>query len=183
MVDCLSQTMQLKFKGGSSIWNNVLYNANGAKFSGGTGISLSREFSNLLVDNTVLIEGRAQYVILKIHGTIVGILNVYAPTTIGKRTNFWNQLAQHNFPATEWIVSGDFNMTELPCDQSQGFNSKNMTNREQNAWSRLALLLGVEDVYYAQEYRKIGSKCFTSHRKNPTPCWSRLDRCYTSADL
>lgn len=121
--------------------------------------------------------------VLRIHGTNVGILNIYAPTTTGRRTKFWDQLAQHNFPTAEWIVSGDFNMTELPGDRSQGFNARNMTNREQNAWSRLAMRLGVEDVYYAQEYRKIGTKYFTWCRENPTPCWSRLDRYYTSAEL
>lgn len=57
MEDCLSLTSQLQFKGGSSVWNNALYDANGARFSGGTGISLSREFSNLLIDSSVLVEG------------------------------------------------------------------------------------------------------------------------------
>ncbi|KAG0623633.1 hypothetical protein M758_3G189600 [Ceratodon purpureus] len=73
-------------------------------------------------------------------------------------------------------------MMEVQEDRSNGFNSRNMSNREVNAWSRLALKLGVEDTFYSPEFRKIGTKRFTWKRERPSS-WSRLDRCYASLAL
>lgn len=47
---------------------------------------------------------------------------------------------------------------EVDDNQSQGLNSKNVGNRKQNVWSRLMLMLKVEDVFYTKEYKKIGQK-------------------------
>ena len=97
MEDYLDLTNQLKYQGGSSIWNNALYNANGNKFHGGTGISLSRETTAYLVDIAILVEGRVQYIVLNIKGLCIGILNIYTPRTTGARTNLWNLLVQQKF--------------------------------------------------------------------------------------
>lgn len=43
--------------------------------------------------------------------------------------------------------------------------------------------LGIHDVYYADEFRKIGNKHHTWRRERPVPTWSRLDRFYVTSDI
>lgn len=136
--DCMEQLDQLQFRGGTSIWNNATYSADGGRFSGGTGISLSRELSDRLLESAVLVEARCQYIILDINGDRIGILNIYAPNCTGKQAVFCQ---------AHWIVAGDFNMTELGEDRSQGSSFRNMGPRELSAWSRFVLHLGLSDVF------------------------------------
>ena len=41
-----------------------------------------------------------------------GVLNVYAPNISNERTSFWRLLANKIPSFDNWIVAGDFNMTE-----------------------------------------------------------------------
>jgi hypothetical protein len=58
-----------------------------------------------------------------------------------------------------------------------------MGHTEEAAWARLTLRLGIQDVFYSDEYRRIGSKQHTWKREKPQPTWFRIDRFYTSTDL
>ncbi|KAG0631137.1 hypothetical protein M758_1G230300 [Ceratodon purpureus] len=177
-------TYQLHFRGGASLWNNALYDAESGKFTAGTGITTSRNLAERILTHGVIEEGRAQYIVLDINGSRLGILNVYAPNYTGQRAQFWNLISRSPLPEVDdWLMAGDFNMTELGSDRSQGFDSKNMGPREQSAWARLTLTLGLSDIFYCDEYRQIGSKHFSWNRERPTPCWARLDRFYTSPQL
>jgi hypothetical protein len=129
------------------------------------------------------VEGRAQFITLNLHRSIIGILNVYAPNNTGTRARFWNSLAEFAYPEADWIVARDFNMTELSEDQSQDYNARNMGHMEEAAWARLTLRLGIQDVFHSNEYRRIGSKQHTWRREKPQPTWSRIDCFYTSTDL
>lgn len=80
---CIDLTDQLQFKGGTSFWNNVVFSPDGGRFSGGTGISLSKALADKVTDAGVLEEARAQFLILKINGLSIGILNIYAPNCTG----------------------------------------------------------------------------------------------------
>lgn len=57
--DCLELTDQLQFKGGASFWNNAIYSPDGGRFSGGTGISISKMLADKVIDCGVLEEARA----------------------------------------------------------------------------------------------------------------------------
>lgn len=131
LEDCLELTHQLQFKGGASFWNNALYSAAGDKFIAGTGISISRTLAARVLDSGVLIEGRAQFLILDINGSSVGILNIYGPNDTGRRAQFWSALADIDYLEADWILCGNFKMTELGEDRSQGFHAKNKGTREQ----------------------------------------------------
>lgn len=117
--DCLQLTHQLQFKGGASFWNNALYSAVGDKFTAGTGISISRLLATKVLDSGVLVEGRAQFLILDINGSHIGILNIYGPNDTGRRAQFWGILADIDYPEADWILCGDFNMTELGEDRTR----------------------------------------------------------------
>ena len=58
----------------------------------GVCISLRGKWKNHIIENIVLIQGRAQYVVLEIGGTRWGILNIYAPNQVVNRKLFWLQL-------------------------------------------------------------------------------------------
>lgn len=183
LEDCFELTQQIQFRGGKSYWNNALYNATGDRFHAGTGILVSSNFSNFIVDSGVAVEGRAQYVILEINRQKIGILNVYVPNEPGPRGRFWEALLNFNLPAADWLLSGDFNMTEVEEDRSDGFHARNIGRREATTWSRLLVRLGVQDCFYCDEYRRLGNKRHTWRRERPQPTWSRLDRFYAPASI
>lgn len=133
MEDCLGSTHQLHFRQGTSFWNNALYSATGDKFHAGTVITLSKFFSERITGRGAPIEGRAQFVTIEVNKHHIGILNIYAPNDTGARVRFWSKLADFPFPSAEWIVGGDFNMTELPEDRSDGFHARCVGRREEGA--------------------------------------------------
>lgn len=180
LEDCLDKTHQLHFQHGASYWNNALYSANGNKFHAGTAISLSRKFAELVIHTAAPIEGRANYVILNVNGQKVGLLNIYAPNRTGPRARFWGALADHVFPQADWVVGGDFNMVEDAEDRTADFHANNIGRREEGAWGRFLQHLGIQDVFYSDEYRRLGSKRHTWRRERPQPTWSRIDRFYAS---
>lgn len=116
--------------------------------------------------------------VLEIGSKRYGILNIYAPNKTSSRSRFWISLLNFNFPDAHWIVAGDFNMTENEDDRSPDYAAKAMGARESQAWTRFALRLGINDVFYLDEFRRIGTKRHTWCRDKPTSIWSRLDRFY-----
>ena len=181
--DCFSLTQQLQFRGGVSYWNNALYSAIGDKFHAGTGISISPSLSNRITGRGAPVEGRAQFVTFNLSNTHIGILNIYASSDTGARARFWAMLLDYQFLEAEWILTGDFNMTEVQEDRSADFNARNMGRREQGAWHHFIMTMGLYDVFYSDEYRQIGDKRHTWRRQRPQPTWSRLDRFYTTNGL
>jgi hypothetical protein len=76
---------------------------------------------------------------------ILGILNIYAPNKGSEQASFWNHIANNIPVADSWIVGGDFNMVERESDRSIN-TPKNLTKEEREAWDRLIMRLGLEDV-------------------------------------
>lgn len=74
-------------------------------------------------------------------------------------------------------------MTEIPEDRSEGFHARSVGRREEGSWGRFLLKLGIQDVFYCNEFRCVGTKRHTWRRERPVPTWSRLDRFYTSSAL
>lgn len=181
--DCADLTIQLEFRGGVSFWNNASYSPDGGRFSGGTGISIAKSLADKVLECGVLDEARAQFVIFKVNRESLGIMNVYAPNCTGQRAAFWNKLADVQLPSIEWVVAGDFNMTELGKDRSQGSNLCGMGARELSAWTRFVFNLGLKDIFHSFQYRRMGMKSFTYFRQRPVPMWSRIDRFYVTYGL
>jgi len=183
LEDCLTHTHQLDYKGGVSLWNNALFNAEGNRFKAGTGIIIGAKLAPFIIETKVIIEGRAQFVILELGRKRVGVLNIYAQNHTATRAKFWITLSNYNFPEAHWVVAGDFNMTKNEEDRSPRYIGKAMGVRELQAWTQFAIHLGINDAYYANEFCKIGSKQHTWCREKPLPIWSRLDRFYVDGYL
>lgn len=79
LEECMEKTHSLDFKGGTSIWNNALYLAKGAKFSAGTTIVVRKQLASCIIESKAIIEGRAQFALLQLGSRREGILNIYAP--------------------------------------------------------------------------------------------------------
>lgn len=181
--DCFSNTQQLQLPGGVSFWNNSLYPTSGDKYHAGTTISLSKNLVSKVTYKGVPIEGRAQFVTILINKQSIGILNVYAPNETGPCSRFWTTLADFPFAKTDWLLARDMNMTEYPEDRSSDFLARAMGRRETGAWSRLLMNLGLQDIFYSEEFQRIGSKQHTWRREKPRPTWSRLDRFYAGENI
>ena len=109
-----------------------MYSAQGDSFSGGTGNTLGSLLAPLVFDHAVIAESRAQYVILDIGNFKVRLclINVYAPNLPTPRHHVWIQLGKENYADLNWILGGDFNMTESGDDRSENYVGKAITERE-----------------------------------------------------
>ena len=84
-------------------------------------ILIKEKRRNHIVDHNVLIQGRAQYVLLEDGVSRWGVLNIYAPNQSANRKVFLQQL-KSLLPQTidKLIVGGDFNMMEEPDNRRGG---------------------------------------------------------------
>lgn len=137
----------------------------------------------MIVDSGVIVEGCVQFVIFEIRRLRIGILNIYAQNLTAARAQLWSCLSHYPFPEANWIVGGDFNMTETDDDRSADYLEKAMGQQEQGAWSNFALALGVNDCFSLDDFRILGPKRHTWAKQNPVPKWSRLDRFYVNHTL
>jgi exonuclease III len=183
LSDCLTETQQLDFRGGISLWNNALYTASGNRFKCGTGMIMGKQLAPLMREKQVVVEGRVQFAIFDTGDLRIGVLNIYAYNHTAARVQLWTRLANYDFPPAHWIVEGDFNMIEVEDDCSDNYLETAMGNKEQDAWNLFALSLGIGDSIYMDEFRKVGNKRFSWSRQRPTPQWSRLDYFYVNPDL
>ncbi|KAG0571961.1 hypothetical protein KC19_VG056700 [Ceratodon purpureus] len=184
LEDCLENTRQLDYKGGASFWNHAVYNALGDRFKGGTAIIVGAKLTPFILDNGVLVESRVQYIVFDLgEGLKIGILNVYAHNHTVARQRLWSKLRLCKFPEACWILAGDLNMTENAEDRSPDYTGKAMGDRERGAWFNFSVELGINDVFYLDEFRRIGVKRHTWKREKPTPIWSRLDCFYVDGVL
>lgn len=108
LEDCLLKTSELEFKGGIHFWNHARFSASGNRFTGGTGILIGPKIAPYVVDSGVIIESRAQFVIIDIADIKIGVLNIYAPNDTASRARFWATLSHFDFPDVEWVLGGGF---------------------------------------------------------------------------
>lgn len=116
-----SNTKQIKFPKGLSLWYEATYSANIDSFNGGTGILLTARVANLVCEHDVILKGRAQFGTLQWTSRIkIGILNIYAFNYTGSRTRLWNKIRYYHLPSADWILGGDFNMNDQLEDKLGG---------------------------------------------------------------
>ena len=65
-----------------------------------------------MLDCRVLVEGRAQYIILMVSDFKLGFLNIYAPNLEGARKEFWFKIGFDLPSVDHWCRVGDFKMIE-----------------------------------------------------------------------
>ena len=87
---------------------------------GGVCISVAEHWKSLILHKEVLVQGRAQCVLLQLEGEVWGVLNIYAPNQASNRKRFWIDMYNKIPQANHWCVGGDFNMLEDPSDRTGG---------------------------------------------------------------
>ncbi|MCO5605533.1 hypothetical protein L7F22_059716 [Adiantum nelumboides] len=80
--------------------------------SGGVCIFVGSRWLARVIDHVTLVPGRAMWITLQCDASIVGVLCIYAPTTAGERSWFWDQIVDVLPSVVSWIVGGDFNNVE-----------------------------------------------------------------------
>jgi exonuclease III len=164
---------------GKSFWNGGCYNALKDRWKAGTSIIVSSTIAHLVIDCGIVVPGRAQWITCSMEKQVLGILNIYAPNKGSERASFWNHIANNLPLADSWIVGGDFNMVERESDRSIN-TPKNLTREEREAWDRLVMRLGLEDVWNCDDFTHYSSLSFSwsNKQKGAGHHKARLDRFY-----
>ena len=108
-------------------------------------------------------------------GGNIGLACIYAPNIPTDRRHFWHILVDSLPKDCEWIIGGDFNMTERPEDKSHGCR-RTISDLESYTWKEFLNSLQVRDGFLHQ-----GGPRFTwdNGQKDVRRRLARLDRFYT----
>lgn len=167
----------------SSYWTleaEAGYNTNGREGAGRGGICtiLHSKLAPLVSSHGSLFRNRASWIRLSgLPGGDLGILNVYAPNDPRDRTALWQELMCRLPSDCRSLVSGDFNMTEIPTDKSS-FCSKVMTQGEKLVWDAFTSHLHLSDTFSHNGKLKYS---WDNKRRDGCRILGRLDRHYTSS--
>ncbi|CAM6124990.1 unnamed protein product [Calypogeia fissa] len=107
---------------------------------GATALLIHPDFTMRKSDSLSL--GRAILPLLEKDGEAFGILNIYGPDSSRLRALMWHEL-KLALSQDNWLICGDFNMTERPEDTTGGHNL--LRGREQ-AWRLFALNHDLKDA-------------------------------------
>ncbi|CAM6124136.1 unnamed protein product [Calypogeia fissa] len=139
---------------------------------GGTALLIHPDFT--LRQSGIVDQGRAVWAQLEKDGVTFAVLNVYGPGSPRGRALLWNELLT-TLPRDNWIICGDFNMTEEPADTTGGSNL--LRGWELEAWRHLKVKLNLKDAL--TELDKVTGSRFTwRRRRGNTLEQSRIDRLY-----
>ncbi|CAM6082401.1 unnamed protein product [Calypogeia fissa] len=139
---------------------------------GGTALLIHPDFT--LRNSGSLSHGRAVWAQLEKDGEVFGILSVYGPNSPRLRALMWHELKQA-LPRDNWLICGDFNMTERPEDTTGGHNL--LRGRELEAWRLFVLKHDLKDAL--SEMGTVTGSHFTWRRRRGTHLeQSKIDRIY-----
>ncbi len=83
------------------------------RMSAGTAILVDKKTTPLVVDNGILMEGRAQFIKLQAAGSgTLTIVNVYVAQTSRNRILLWKTISRAELDSDNIIIGGDFNHQE-----------------------------------------------------------------------
>jgi hypothetical protein len=99
---------------GRSLFMESRYsNGRSQKMTASTSILVDRSLVPQITSNGILLEGRAQYITLKLSkNENLTIVNIYSARTSNERALMWKQLNEANFDTSHVIIRRDFNHLE-----------------------------------------------------------------------
>ncbi|CAM6094721.1 unnamed protein product [Calypogeia fissa] len=119
-------------------------------------------------------QGRAVWVQLEKDGANFSVLCIYGPSTPRSGALLWHELLTA-LPRDNWIICGDFNMTESPEDTTGGSNL--LSGWELEAWRRFKVKHNLKDALL--ELGCVTGSHFTwRRRRGDSLVQSRIDRMY-----
>jgi hypothetical protein len=150
-----------------------------------TAILVDRMMAPLIQEDKVLVEGRAQYIILHLPDNLkLTIVNIYASKTSRSRAPLWRRISEANFTSDHTVIGGDFNHLE---ERGTGIvvDERRMHRRESSAWHQLTLQYGLTDAWTLDSFRKMTKKAFTfdNGRKDQGSAVSRINKFLVSQEL
>jgi len=155
------------------------------RISAGMAILVDKTISPLITDHGILVEGRAQFIMLQPPGEgSLTIINIYASLHSTDRAQLWQKVSQANFNADHVILEGDFNHQEvLECRGTAGL--KQMNRRESSSWHLMMLKYGLSDTWRLDSLRKLSKKEFTFDNGCPgaSSAMSRIDKFLVSQSV
>ena len=83
-------------------------------------MSIADSWRGAILERGVIVQGRAQWIMLQWGHLRVGMLNIYAPNHTSARARFWEQILEALPQADAWCAGGDFNMIEDMYDLCGG---------------------------------------------------------------
>ena len=87
---------------------------------GGVAILLSKDFQFSVSQWKKDTSGRLMSILLRLGDQRYNFLNVYAPTNLRERKEFFNTLHEYMFPNSIKVIGGDFNSFESDLDKFGG---------------------------------------------------------------
>ena len=142
---------------------------------------INKKWSNSILQKKIVIEGRAQFMVIQFGYEKVGVCNLYAPNFATERAQFWRHL-RRVITATNilhWCLAADFNMLEEPVDRSGG-RGCSIQGQELLEWEKLLFSLGITDAWGSPQFATRSESLIFS-RSNGTQVntnLSKIDRYY-----
>jgi exonuclease III len=175
----------LEYWKGAAFWNPGILMDPTQRMSAGTAILVNRQTAPSVVDNRILMEGRAQYIKLQFvdSGTLT-IVNVYTARTLKNRALLWKAISSANIGFDSTIIGGDFNHQEVTS--YRGIAGERQVHRKEAAsWHHMTLQYGLTNAWCSDSFRKMSEKTFTidNGRSGAGSAISRIDKFMISQDL
>ena len=169
MPECASRVLEAA--PGERSWLNP--NAAG---KGGVGILLANKYAKLVTATGALYENRVVWIKLEgVEGGNIGLACIYAPNILTDRRHLWHLLVDALPKDCEWIIGGDFNMTERPEDKSHGCG-RTISDLESYTWKEFSNSIQVRDEFLHQGGPRFS---WDNGQKGERRRLARLDRFYT----
>ena len=143
---------------------------------GGVGIILAHKYAKMVKAYGALYDNRVVWIKLEgIEGGNIGLACVYAPNIPTEWRHLWHIMVETLPKDCEWLICGDFNMTERAQDKSNDCRCA-ISDLERLTWNGLLNAFQLHDAYIHQ-----GGPKFSWHngQKGRDRRLARLDRFYT----
>ena len=143
---------------------------------GGVGIILAQKYAKLVTTHGALYDNRVVWVKLEgIEGGNIGLACVYALNIPTERRHLWHLLVDYLPKDCEWIIGGDFNMTERAQDKSNDCG-RAISEVERLTWNGLLNSFQLQDAFIHQRGPRFS---WHNGQKGQARRLARLDRFYT----
>lgn len=121
-----------------------------------------------------LYDDKVPWIKLEGIGGNIGIACIYAPNIPTDRQHLWHIMVDALPKDCEWILGGDFNMTERPQDKSNDYG-RDINDLERYTWNELLNAFQVEDTFIHQGGPRFS---WNNGQKGHARRFARLDRFY-----
>jgi hypothetical protein len=111
----------------------------------GTSILVDKSLAPQTTSNGILLEGRAQYITLKLSNNENLIINIYNACTSNEWALMWKWLSEANFDTSHIIIGRDFNHLKK-TDQRGKARERFMMRRKAAFWHHMTFQNGLANA-------------------------------------